>query len=243
MKLKASRRSASDSPNSFESPRMSAQLTLVIANKNYSSWSMRPWVLLRGRGILFRERMLKFESQDWRDQIGRLSPSGLVPVLWEGDAGAGFATWDTLAIAERLHELFPGRGIWPADPQARARARSAAAEMHSGFRALRGAMPMNIRSRYPGKGMNDGVAKDIARIGAIWGAAKRPFLFGELCAADAFYAPVATRLVTYGVELASAAREYQQALLASPGVEAWSADAVKETEFVAEDEPYASAAR
>jgi glutathione S-transferase len=221
----------------------SAALTLVIGNKNYSSWSMRPWVLLRGRGIAFGERMLKFESREWRDHIARLSPSGLVPVLWEGEPGTGFATWDTLAIAERLHEILPDRGIWPIDAQLRARARSAAAEMHSGFRALRGAMPMNIRSRYPGKGMNDGVAKDVARIGAIWAAAKRPYLFGEFCAADAFYAPVATRLVTYGVELQGAAREYQQALLDSPGVQAWSADAVKETEFVAEDEPYATPQR
>ncbi len=222
---------------------MNAPLTLIIANKNYSSWSMRPWVLLRGRGIPFQERMLKFESPEWRDSIARLSPSGLVPVLWEGEPGTGFATWDTLAIAERLHELFPERGIWPADTRARARARSAAAEMHSGFRALRGAMPMNIRSRYPGKGMNEGVAKDIARISAIWAAAKRPFLFGEFCAADAFYAPVAARLVTYGVELKDAAREYQHVLLESPGVKAWSADAVKETEFVAEDEPYATPPR
>ena len=122
----------------------------------------------------------------------------------------------------------------------RARARSAAAEMHSGFRNLRGAMPMNIRSRYPGKGMNEGVAKDIARISAIWSAAKGPFLFGEYSAADAFFAPVATRLVTYGVELEGSAKGYQQRLLASRGVVDWSADAVKETEFVAEDEPYAA---
>jgi len=222
---------------------MNPALTLVIANKNYSSWSMRPWVLLRGRDIAFRERMLKFESQEWRDQIAKLSPTGLVPVLWEGEPGAGFATWDTLAIAERVHEIFSDRGIWPAESQLRARARAAAAEMHSGFRALRGAMPMNIRGRYPGEGMNDGVAKDIARISAIWAAAKRPYLFGEFCAADAFYAPVATRLVTYGVELKGAAREYQQALLDSPGVKAWSTDAAKETEFVAEDEPYATPPR
>ena len=219
----------------------STTLTLVIANKNYSSWSMRPWVLLRGHGIPFQERMLKFESPEWRDQIAHLSPTGLVPVLWEGEPGGGFATWDTLAIAERLHELCPGQGIWPAEAQTRARARSAAAEMHSGFRALRGAMPMNIRGRYPGKGMNDGVAKDIARISALWAAARGPFLFGEFCAADAFYAPVASRLVTYGVPLKGAALAYQQALLDSPGVKAWSADAVKETEFVAEDEPYATA--
>jgi glutathione S-transferase len=222
---------------------MNAPLTLVIANKNYSSWSMRPWVLMRGRGITFQERLLKFESQDWKDNIGRLSPSGLVPILWEGEPGKGFSTWDTLAIAERLHDLFPSQGVWPADGQLRARARSAAAEMHAGFRALRGAMPMNIRSRYPGKGMNEGVAKDISRISAIWEAAKGPFLFGEFCAADAFFAPVATRLVTYGFELKGAARKYQEALLGSPGVTAWSADAVKETEFVAEDEPYATAPR
>ena len=222
---------------------MDAPLTLVIANKNYSSWSMRPWVLLRDREIPFRERMLKFESQEWRVHIARLSPSGLVPVLWEGEPGAGFATWDTLAIAERLHEIFPGHGIWPADARMRAHARSAAAEMHSGFRALRGVMPMNIRSRYPGKGMNEGVATEMERISALWAAARGQYLFGEFCAADAFYAPVATRLVTYGVELKGAAKDYQQRLLASPGVTAWSAEAVKETEFVAMDEPYASAPR
>ncbi len=219
---------------------MNAPLTLVIANKNYSSWSMRPWVLLRGLNLPFQERLLKFHSKDWSDNIGRLSPSRMVPILWEGEPGLGFATWDTLAIAERLHELSPAAGVWPADPQARARARSICAEFHSGFRAFRGAMPMNIRGRYPGKGMNDGVAKDIDRINAIWAAAKHPYLFGEFSAADAFYAPVATRFVTYGVELDGPARMYQRALLDSPGVKAWSTDAVKETEFVAEDEPYAT---
>ena len=219
---------------------MRASLTLVIANKNYSSWSMRPWVLLRGLNLPFQERLMKFHSKDWDDNIGRLSPSRMVPVLWEGEPGIGFATWDTLAIAERLHELFPGTGIWPLDAQERARARSVCAEFHSGFRAFRGAMPMNIRSRYPGKGINEAVAKEIARIDTLWAAAKRPFLFGEFCAADAFYAPVATRLVTYGVDLRGAALEYQRTLLESRGVKAWSADAVKETEFVAEDEPYAT---
>jgi glutathione S-transferase len=222
---------------------MNASLTLIIANKNYSSWSMRPWVLMRGLNLSFQERLMKFHSKNWSDNIGRLSPSRMVPVLWEGEPGTGFATWDTLAIAERLHELFPAAGIWPSDAQARARARSLCAEFHSGFRAFRGAMPMNIRSRYPGKGMNDGVAKDIERIDAIWATAKHPYLFGEFSAADAFYAPVATRFVTYGVELSGPAREYQQALLDSAGVKAWSADAVKETEFVAEDEPYAAAPR
>ena len=228
---------------------MANALTLVIGNKNYSSWSMRPWVALRGCGVPFTERLLKFHSQAWQDNIGALSPSGLVPVLWEGEPRSGFATWDTLAIIERAHELAPSAGLWPADARARARARSLCAEMHGGFRALRGAMPMNIRSRYPGKGMNPEVAKDIERIKTLWTEArstfggKGPFLFGAFGAADAFYAPVATRFVTYGVELKGAARDYQQALLESPGVKAWSADAAKETEFVAEDEPYATAPR
>jgi len=228
---------------------MSAALTLVIGNKNYSSWSMWPWIALRGADIEFRERMLKFDSQDWRDHIGRLSPSGMVPVLWEGEPGAGFATWETLAIIERAHELFPAAGVWPVEAQARARARSICAEMLAGFRALRGAMPVNIRSRYPGKGMNPEVAKDIERIASLWSVTRKdfarggPYLFGAFSAADAYYAPVATRLVTYAVELSGAAKEYQQALLAAPAVKAWCAEAVKETEFVAADEPYATAPR
>ncbi len=218
---------------------MAPELTLVIGNKNYSSWSMRPWVALKGLGIRFQERQLKFESQDWAKHVGALSPSGLVPVLWEGAPGAGFATWDTLAIAERLHELFPERGVWPREARLRAAARSVCAEMHAGFHALRGAMPMNLRSRYPGKGMSPEVAKDIARISAIWAGARKPFLFGEFCAADAYYAPVATRFVTYGVAIGGAAKAYQEALLAHPAVQAWIAEGVKETEFFAADEPYA----
>ena len=228
---------------------MNAPLTLVVGNKNYSSWSMRPWVLLRGLNLPFQERLLKFESKDWSENIDRLSPSGMVPVLWEGEPGSGFATWDTLAIAERLHELFPDAGVWPREARARARARSLCAEFHSGFRTFRGAMPMNIRSRYPGKGMSTDVAKDIERICALWTDARMTFggngqyLFGAFGAADAFYAPVATRFVTYGVELRGAAGAYQQVLLESPGVKAWSAAAVKETEFVAVDEPYATPPR
>jgi glutathione S-transferase len=226
---------------------MSSALTLVIGNKNYSSWSMRPWLAMRGLGLPFEELQLKFESAAWRRDISRLSPSGLVPVLWEGAPGEGFATWDTLAIVERLHELFPERGLWPREARARARARSLCAEMHAGFRALRNAMPMNLRGRHPGKGMNPEVAKDIARIAALWTDTKKayghggPFLFGGFSAADAYFAPVATRFVTYGVELAEPVRGYQQALLAAPAVREWMAEGVKETEFFAEDEPYSSA--
>ncbi len=225
---------------------MSPDLTLIVGNKNYSSWSMRPWVALRGCGVPFRERVLKFDSQDWKANIGELSPSGLVPVLWEGEPGSGFPTWDTLAIVERACELYPDKSLWPADPQARARARSIACEMHSGFRALRSAMPMNLRSRHPGKGMSPDVAKDIARICAIWTDTRAkfgkggPYLFGTFSAADAYYAPVATRFVTYEVELADETMAYQRALLANAAVLEWTAGGLKETEFFAPDEPYAT---
>jgi glutathione S-transferase len=225
---------------------MASTLTLVIGNKNYSSWSMRPWVALRGCGVAFTEKLLKFHSQQWQDSIGTWSPSGLVPVLWEGAPGSGFATWDTLAIIERAHELSPGAGLWPADPRARARARAICAEMHGGFRALRGAMPMNIRSRYPGKGMSPEVANDIARISALWTAARAefgrggPYLFGAFSAADGYFAPIATRFVTYDVKLSGEAKNFQLALLEAPAVREWSAEAIREIEFVPEDEPYAT---
>lgn len=218
-------------------------LTLVVANKNYSSWSMRPWVLLRQFDIAFKERLVKFESRDWDDNIATLSPSRLVPVLWEGEPGKGFATWDTLAIAERVAELFPGKAIWPRDPQARARARSYSAEMHSGFGALRGAMPMNIRSSHPGKGHTPEALANAARVQTIWrDALKRsggPFLFGEFSAIDAMYAPVVTRFITYGLKLDADLQRYSDAVMNAKGVAEWVAAAKQETEFVGFDEPYA----
>ena len=127
-------------------------LTLVIANKNYSSWSARAWITMTALKIPFTERVVKLDSTDWDRNIATLSPSRLVPVLWEGSPGSGFATFDTIAILERLHELFPGAGVWPSEPQARARARALVADFHAGYQTFRSAMPMNIRSRYPGKG-------------------------------------------------------------------------------------------
>jgi glutathione S-transferase len=224
---------------------MTTPLTLVIANKNYSSWSSRPWLAMTELGIAFDERMLKFESEGWAKNIATLSPSRLVPVLWEGKPGKGFATFDTLAIVERLHELFPDKGVWPGDARARARARSLAADFHAGYRALRGAMPMNLRSQYPGKGMSPAVAQDIERLTAHWARTWREFgaggrfLFGEYCAADAYFTPVASRFVTYGVDLEGEARSYQQALLETASFTAWREAALQETEFVAADEPYA----
>jgi glutathione S-transferase len=215
--------------------------TLVIGNKNYSSWSMRGWLLLRGFGIDFDEVQLKFHTAGWDANIGRWSPSGLVPVLWLD----GEPIWDTLAIAETVAERWPDRAAWPGDPRARAAARSVCAEMHSGFHTLRAAMPMNIRGSYPGRGMSPDVAKDIDRIVANWTLCRERFgqggalLFGAFTAADAFYAPVATRFVTYGVPLPDVARRYVDAVLALPAVQEWSAAARAEPEVVAAEEPYA----
>jgi glutathione S-transferase len=218
-----------------------AKPTLVIGNKNYSSWSMRGWLLLRGFDIDFDEVQLKFHTPEWDANIGRWSPSGLVPVLWLDDE----PIWDTLAIAETVAERWPDRNVWPRAPRARALARSVCAEMHSSFHALRQAMPMNIRGSYPGRGMNPEVARDIERILGRWTMCRERFgqggalLFGEFTAADAFYAPVATRFATYGVRLPDVARRYVDKVLGLPAVEEWSASARAEPEVIAAEEPYA----
>ncbi len=224
-------------------------LTLVIGNKNYSSWSMRPWVLLKQMNIPFTEIMLKFHSAEWSGKIASLSPTKLVPVLWDGEPGqpTSLAVWDTLAIAEYLADRFPEKGIWPADVRARARARSVASEMHSGYRHLRNTMPMNIRNQHPGKGLTPETAKDISRIEQVWGDCRRefgnsgPFLFGDFTAADAMFAPVAMRFATYHPPLSEDAQSYCRAIANAPGVAPWIAAAKLETEFVAEDEPYCPA--
>lgn len=219
-------------------------LTLVIGNKNYSSWSMRPWVLMKQLGIAFDEVKLRFHSPEWDAQIDRWSPSRMVPVLWRGEE----SVWDSLAIMETLHEWHSEMRVWPREPKARAFARAMAAEMHSGFRDLRTHMPMNIRASIPGKGLNPGVQANIDRIQHLWGEARTrfggggAFLFGPFGAADAMYAPVVMRFRTYDVALDAASRSYSEAVLAAPGVRAWIEDALKEKEIVAEDEPYAAAA-
>ena len=222
---------------------MAAPLTLVIGNQNYSSWSMRPWVLMRQLAIPFDEVKLRFNSPEWEQNIARWSPSGLVPVLWRGEQ----QVWDTLAIMETLHEWFPGHGVWPADPAARAYARSACAEMHAGFRDLRSSMPMNIRSSHPGKGMTPATRANIDRIEHLWATARArhgkggPFLCGAFSAVDAMYAPVVMRFTTYAVSVAPEAARYCEAMRAAPGVRAWVQAALEEKEFVADDEPYATA--
>ena len=224
---------------------MPQPLTLVIGNKNYSSWSLRPWALMTELGIPFSERMLKFDSEDWEANIDALSPARLVPVLWEGEPGEGFATFDTVAIVERLNDLYPDRGIWPANDRARARARSLVANFHSGYAALRSAMPMNIRSHHPGKGHEPDVLADIERLTAFWRGTRAefgtrsPYLLGNFSAADAYFLPVASRFATYDPPLDSETEEYCRALLDTMAMREWSRAARLETEFVTEDEPYA----
>src|SRR4051812_45044049 len=177
-------------------------MRLVIGNKNYSSWSLRPWIALKHVKIGFEEIYIPLDQPGTRAEILKHNPAGKVPCLLDG----ALTVWDSLAILEYLAEK--DRRLWPADPAARARARSVAAEMHSGFANLRNHMPMNVRNRYPGKGRNTDVDVEIKRILDIFNGAKQPFLFGEFTAADAMFAPVELRFRTYEVTLEGAARAY-----------------------------------
>ena len=221
-------------------------MQLLIGNKNYSSWSMRPWVLMRQLGIHFEEVMLRFDFSEhsaFRREVARFSPAGRVPVLLDDD----FSVWDTLAIIEYLHDKFPGRGIWPEDIRDRARARSLAAEMHAGFAALRNHCPMNIELRAPEIGArlwdeHAALRNDALRIEVMWAealaASGGPFLFGDFGAVDAMYAPVCMRLLSYGLPMPATTRLYVEHMRTAPGVAAWIADALEEKDFIAEDEPY-----
>ncbi len=222
-------------------------LTLYIGNKNYSSWSMRPWVLLRQAGIPFQEVMVRFDDMAaqsaFRQTMAAVTPVGKVPVLVDD----GLVIWDTLAIAEYLAEQFPDRALWPADRAARARARSICAEMHSGFSALRSACGMNIEAKLPHIGAlalrdQPAVRADLARIVAMWSELLAqhggPMLFGAFSIADAYYAPVAMRIRTYALPVPADVGAYINRLVALPGVAAWMTDALAEQDFVAFDEPY-----
>jgi len=209
-------------------------MLLVIGNKNYSSWSLRPWVALKTLGLAFEERRIPLDQPNTQQEILKHNPAGKVPCLVDG----ANVVWDSLAILEYLAEKRPE--LWPADAAARARARSISAEMHSGFFAVRNAMPMNVRNRYPGKGRNAEVDADIARIDAIWSAAKKPLLLGAFSAADAMFAPVAFRFRTYEPALSAASRAYLQALLGLPAMQEWSAAAGRESEVLSKyDDLYA----
>lgn len=222
-------------------------LKLYIGNKNYSSWSFRAWLALRGAGIAFEEVMVPLDfspGSDFKQRIGTISPAGRVPVLVDD---AGQPVWDTLAIVETIAERHPDAGLWPADPRARARARSICAEMHSGFGALRQACPMNIEAELGDWGAHlvrtdPALRADLARIEALWtDAIERsggPLLFGRFSAADAFYAPVAWRIVGYGLPVGEVARRYIARLLALDAAREWEAAARREHHFLPEDEPY-----
>jgi glutathione S-transferase len=212
--------------------------TLVIGNRNYSSWSLRGWLAASLSGIAFETELVRLSEPGSHAALLGHSPAGRVPVLKHGDR----VIWDSLAIVEYLAELCPDAGLWPADADARATARSITAEMHAGFAALRANMPMNLRKALPGKGRGPGVAEDIARIGAIWRDARGqfgqdgPFLFGRYCAADAMYTPVASRFRTYGVELDPTCQAYTDAVLSWPAFLTWQTAALEEPWIIPEDE-------
>ncbi|MFN3631151.1 MAG: glutathione S-transferase family protein [Casimicrobiaceae bacterium] len=216
---------------------------LIIGNKKYSSWSLRPWLLMRAFGLAFTETRIPFDTPEFAVEIGsrKRSPNARVPVLVDGET----IVWDSLAIAEYLAERH--LGLWPADPLARAHARCACAEMHSGFPALRTWMPMCVHRRYPIAAPRTDVAADVARVSALWTEARErfggrapdgePWLYGAFSVADAYYAPVVFRFQTYGVLLGGSAGEWMRAMLAHPAMLEWSAGAAAETEVVPHDEP------
>lgn len=227
-------------------------LQLTIGNKNYSSWSMRPWVLLKQASIPFEEVMLRFddflnestyEQSKFKQTLRAITPVGKVPVLVDGD----LAIWDTLAIAEYLAEQFPEKQLWPADTAARARARSICAEMHSGFTALRGNCPMNIEAHLPDIGAliwrdKPGVRADVQRLVDMWSGLLQqhggPLLFGGFTVVDAYFAPVCMRLKTYDLPVPPVIASYVDRVCALPGVQAWVADALAEKDFLDFEEPY-----
>ncbi len=224
-------------------------LQLIIGNKNYSSWSMRPWVLMRHFGLAFEEVKLRFDfsaGSDFYRELARHTPAGRVPVLLDD----GFAVWDTLAIAERVAELLPAQPVWPRDARQRARARSLCAEMHAGFSALREHCPMNIEAHLPEVGARvlveqPGVRHDLQRLVAMWGDALRgsggPFLFGAFGAADAYFAPAVARMRSYALPLTDEVQDYADRVWAARGVAAWVADALSEHDFLDFEEPYRKA--
>jgi glutathione S-transferase len=222
-------------------------LKLYIGNKNYSSWSMRPWVLLTQAQIPFEEVKVRFDSFEadstFKKAIGPVNPAGRVPVLLDG----GFAVWDTLAIAEYAAEKFPEKKLWPQDVKARARARSVCAEMHSGFGALRSNCPMNIEASLPDAGRliwrdKPAVRADVNRLVQMWSELLNehggPMLFGQFTIADSYFAPVCMRLKTYGLPVPQEISAYIDRVCALPGVAAWINDALAEKDFLDFEEPY-----
>ena len=214
-------------------------LTLVIGNKNYSSWSFRPWIAMKAAGIPFEEVLIPLNASDFKERLLKLSGTGKVPVLIDGDA----RVWESLAILEYLAERFPDAGLWPADTQARAHARAIAAEMHAGFGALRTECPMCLWRPAMRRDLSPDTQANVQRIDAMWAdcrarfGAGGPFLFGRFSAADAMYAPVVARFVTYAISVGAASQAYTNAVTALPAYVEWKAAGVQETWVLPEDEP------
>ncbi|AOJ82294.1 glutathione S-transferase [Burkholderia savannae] len=208
-------------------------MKLVIGDKNYSSWSMRPWVLMKHFAIPFDEVMIGLRLDDTTARIRAHSPSGKVPCLVDDDGGA---VWDSLAILETLAERFPQYALWPRDPAARAQARSVCAEMHAGFGALRSDMPLNVRESHPGRGATPAALADVERIDELWrtclAASGGPFLFGEFSIVDAMYAPVVLRFKTYEPPLSAEASAYAARVAELPAVREWIEGARGETRVI-----------
>ena len=201
-----------------------ADLTIYLGNKNYSSWSLRPWLVLKRLTVEFDEVVIPLYQPASRETVQKYSPSGRVPALHHGEV----IVWESLAICEYLAESFPTYDLWPKDPAARALARAVSAEMHAGFRALREHLPMNIRSSFPGRGVTPEAQADINRIMSIWrdcrsryGDGKGDFLFGNFTITDAMYAPVVTRFRTYKIELERDAETYCETIMMMPAMQEW----------------------
>jgi glutathione S-transferase len=227
-------------------------MRLYIGNKNYSSWSLRPWLLLREAGIPFEEVKLRFDDPSrpagFKEQALRLSPTGRVPVLEHN----GVWIWDSLAIAEYLAETFPDKELWPAQPSLRALARCNCAEMHAGFGALRTLFPMNMELDDPSIGprvlsQQPAAQSELARIDQLFETALArsggPLLFGRFSIADAYFAPILSRARSYGLPLASTSARYAEAVWALPALQAWREEGLAEHDFLEHDEPYRSAPR
>jgi len=213
-------------------------LTLVIGNKNYSSWSMRPWIAMKVAGIGFDEVVISLDAEDFKLKLSKISGTGKVPTLVDGEV----KVWESLAILEYLAEKFPAAKLWPADPAARAHARAIASEMHAGFLPLRRACPMNMWRPVKPRELNAEAMSNVRRIDAMWAdcrirfGAGGPFLFGGFGAADAMYAPVVARFHTYDVPVSGTSRAYMAAVMALPAWAQWTAAALKEPWVLPEDE-------
>ena len=213
-------------------------LRLIIGNKNYSSWSLRPWIAMKVAGIAFDEEVISLDAEDFKARVGQVSPAGRVPALADGNV----QIWESLAILEYLAEKFPGARLWPADPGARALARAISAEMHAGFVPLRRHLPMNMSRPVMPRQLTPEVETNVRRIEAMWTDCRTryggdgSFLFGSFGAADAMYAPVVARFHTYAVKVGGPARAYMDAIMALPAWAEWRGAALAEPWVLPEDE-------